>query len=491
MKKIVLIYPNKFFLEFIQAYLYKFNYLIEIAGDGISGYNKAVKFSPDLLIVNKVLPSIELDGFFVKKKIVPSLKNTPLFLIGDFSPKEILHYKDNNVEGFISTPINPQILLERLNVFFKVRSTYSEKLQTPMLFDLHAKNNIVIIQIEGNFDVANLEILNYKIRVYFNKKKIYFPKIFLIFPSLYPETITKEYIDVLFGFLKFPEFKFLDRNIKILTNNNIMINLLKTTETYSKFDRVSSYFDGMQLLNTDFDKHKEIPVEYLKPGCSYIFDLLDDEGDVRIPALSVVTADMIYYLLKTNVTKLRYYSDNSIDEITNNQNDTKIRNVTDTESKQFDFILGDAEAIESEHMSITLLNDKIKLFLNKLKGLQILVITKNEKEKTLIKTALADYVKVDYFDPDDDLLKLLENEKYILIFIDHALENQKALQLLTDIRSIATRRRTTVIIIAKALNKIELNKYKSAGTDFALLSPFSNIKLLNQVYESIIIDRRN
>jgi CheY-like chemotaxis protein len=123
--------------------------------------------------------------------------------------------------------------------------------------------------------------------------------------------------------------------------------------------------------------------------------------------------------------------------------------------------------------------------------MQSLVVSNNEKERNMIKTVLNDYVKVDFFDPQDDIIKKLEKEKYILVFIDHELENQNAIRLLSSIRSVATRRRTTVIILAKSLNKVELSKYKMSGTDFALLSPFTNIKILNQVYESIILDRRN
>jgi DNA-binding response OmpR family regulator len=97
---------------------------------------------------------------------------------------------------------------------------------------------------------------------------------------------------------------------------------------------------------------------------------------------------------------------------------------------------------------------------------------------------------IDYLNSDEDIIKILEEKKYVLVFLDHTLEEPTALSLLSDIRKIASRRKISVIIISRAMNKTELNKYKSNGTDYVLLSPFSSIKLLNRIFNSIILDRR-
>jgi DNA-binding response OmpR family regulator len=486
MKKICFIYPNKYFLDFIKAYLYQYNYYVDISHDGISGYNQAVQGVPDLLIINKELPSIDLDGFFIKKKVTPAIKNIPLFLIGDFNPAEVVHYKNCLVESFLSYPINPQALVERLNSYFKYGSVNDHK-KTPMLYDMHAKGNILVIQIEGNFEPGKLEILNYRMRMFFNQKKISKPKIFFIFPSLYPETITNENLEILFGITRYKEFKVLDSNIKILTNNKVLTNLLKNNELYSKFDRVSDYYDGMQLLNTDFDKHKTIPVEFLKVGTGYIFDLYDDEGDVRIPALSKVTEDMKTYFLNSGVKNLTYYSNTELTEASNNGDENK----TDYSTlKQFDLIMSSAENVSPETDDLSIVNEKIHLFLNKLKGFCILVVSNSVHDKEMIKKTLEDYMTVDFINQDENVIKKLDEKKYILSFLDHTLENPKATEILSQIRSVASRRKISVIIVAKSMNKLELNKYKTFGTDYVLLSPFSESKLQHRIFNSIIMDRK-
>lgn len=486
MNKIVFIYPNRYFLDFIKSFLHQYNYLVHVSHDGISGYNQAIQSIPDLLIVNKELPSIDLQGFFVKKKVTPVIKNIPIFLIGDFNPNEVVNYKNQMVESFLSFPINPQALLDRLNVFFRIRNTDS-KILTPMLFDMHAKGNILVIQIEGNFDPGKLEIINYRIRTFFHQKQISKPKILYIFPSLYPESITPENLEILFGLLKYEEFKIIEKNIKILTNNKVLIDLIQSHAVYSKFDRVSNYYDGMQLLNTDFDKHKTIPVEYLKIGSSYIFDLYDDEGDVRIPALSKISTEMKDYFFKIGLNNLSYYANSDLVEANGEPPPEKMDYST---LKQFDMIMSDAENISPETDDLIFINEKMHLFLNKLRGHGVLVASNNSHDKEIIKKSLDYYMDIDFFSPGDDILAKLEEKKYIVAFLDHTLSEPSANDLLVKIRSVASRRRLTVIIVTKSMNKTELAKYKSSGTDFVLLSPFSPTKLQHRIFNSIILNRK-
>jgi len=408
-------------------------------------------------------------------------------LIGDFASDEILGYKSQKVESFIPYPINPQILLERLNSFFKVKD-YSSKKMTPMLFDLNAKGNILVVQIEGNLDPGKLEILNYRIRGFFHQKRVSKPKILFIFPSLYPETLTKENIDVLFRITKFEEFKIEPKNIKILTNKQILLDLINEHEVYSKFDRVPNYYDGMQLLNTDFDKHKEIPVEYLKIGSSYIFDLYDDEGDIRIPLKTKITEEIKTYLLKTGINKLSYYSGTDLIEAT----DSNAGITNDYSSiNQFDMIMSNTDNISPESTELSFVNEKMQLFLNKLKGQNILIVSNNTKDKELIKKTLNTYMDIDSMLPDEEIQNKLDGKKYILVFLDHTLENPTALEMLKKIRLKAGKKEVSVIIIAKNMNKLELARYKTSGTDYVLLAPFSSEKLQYRIFNSIVLDRKS
>ena len=216
MREILIIYHDDFFLDFIKTFLTKKNFIVKVSKNGLEGIKVAKKQDPDLMILDKNMKGIELDGFLIKKRLIPELKEKPVFLIGDFISTELQMFKEENIKAFISVPINPESLLERLCLFFNI-SIPKRNENTPMLIDMHNKGNILIIQIEGNFEEDKLEILNYEIRSFCSKKEIKSPRIFFIIPSLYPESITKENIEILFKFLSYPEMLIPLHHIKILS----------------------------------------------------------------------------------------------------------------------------------------------------------------------------------------------------------------------------------------------------------------------------------
>ena len=140
----------------------------------------------DLLFLDKEMRAIELDGFLIKKRLIPDLRDIPVFLIGNFMSNELQKFREENIKAFVSVPINPESLLERILMFFRMPLPKIKE-TTPMLVDMHCKGNIIIIQIEGNFEPDKLEILNYEIRSVCINKKIISPRILLIIPSISPE----------------------------------------------------------------------------------------------------------------------------------------------------------------------------------------------------------------------------------------------------------------------------------------------------------------
>lgn len=483
MKKILFIYNDKIFLDFIDDFLKQKNFNVTSAANGLEGINIANKTFPDLIILDKQMKGIDLKGFLIKKSISPVLKDVPIFLIGDFISNELKNYKKENIKAFISTPINPGALLERLYLFFSIPQP-KIKNRTPMLVDMHSKNNIIIIQIEGNFEPDKLEILNYEIRSFCRQKKIKIPKIFFIIPSLYPESITKENLDILFKFLEFPELNISSQNVKILSQCSNLLGIVKKNENYKQFEIVNNFIDGIQKLNLDIDNKKIISIDHLKEGGSYIFDLYDKVGMVRIPALTIVTKNMLDYLLKSGEKKLTYYSDTALEEIRNKE----VISSSATHENLIK-IMSEYDTIDDEFDMVKNLNDKMNLFLRKLTNSNILVVSNNKTNNAIISNALISYVNIDFMDTGKPISKV-DMKRYILIFLDMELSNPSSIELLQKIRSQATRRQISVIITSNQMTREILSKLKTNGTDNVLLSPFSASKLLMKIFESVSSDRK-
>jgi len=484
MENILLIYPDKYFNDFLKSFLFKRGYKVETAINGGFALNKLLNFKPDLILSVKEIPNLNLEGFLLKKKVIKEVADAPMYLIGDFSSAELIDFKKMGFKVFISYPINPFSLLERINMQFKKPNPPIND-KTPMLMDINVKGNLLIIQIEANFEDDKLELMNYKIRSYCNYKKIRKPKFFFVIPSLYPESITVENIEILFSFLRYPELEVNYKFIKILTRNEKLIEILSSSELLSQIEIVPDYLYGINVLNIDMDKLKKIPISFLKPGVSCILDLYDDEGMIRIPAYSVITQDMLDYLARSGEKHLTYFSDKPFEEIETN------KNVISTVStfERISNILLEYETMEKYSDFAEIADDKMSLFFRRLKGLNSLILSNNKDDIEVIYNTFEPYMNIESIDYNINLMNYIEEKKCVLIFLDNDLAKPSALEILYSIRSKASRRKITVIIISKRMDKSTLSQYKKYGTDYVIISPFTTSKLLQKAFYFINNDR--
>jgi CheY-like chemotaxis protein len=456
--------------------------------DCVEGFRLAINNIPDLIIVNKEFPNLDAMGFLIKKRTSNKIENIPVFLVGDFSPEELMSFKRENIKAFISFPINPTVLYERIALFLKIENPHVKK-TTPMLMDIHARGKILIVQIEGNLEAEKLEFFNYIVRSYCRKKKITSPKFLFIIPSLYPEGITTENIEKLFKFIQFPEFDIDTKNIKILTQNEKLIAYIKNHSSYSQFEMVKDYIEGMQMLLIDFDREKKIPSNFLKAGSSYIFDLYNKSGQVVIPALTSVTQETIDKITANGDNYLSYYSEVNITDLETSENN--LPKLLTEESELLNFISGEYESVEQKYDYVEIVDEKLNLFFRNLQGHNVLVITPKEEIAELIKDSFEIYFRIQFVPDGRNLVSIIEKTEFILILIDADLPNVSAFEILNKIRQHATRRKTSVIILTSKIDKVSVIRYRDAGTDNIVISPLSTQKMLIKVFESMNADRKS
>ena len=240
---------------------------------------------------------------------------------------------------------------------------------------------------------------------------------------------------------------------------------------------------ALQKLNLDFDNKKEINIEHLKENTSYIFDLYDDTGMVRIPALTKVTRDMLDYFLKIGDRKLTYFSDSKLDEA----DDKKVVSSA-TAQKNFEVMIADYSQLDEEIDILKNLNDKMNLFFRKLKNYKVLVISNNKVNNDIIFKVLSQYSDIKLLENGEELPDIAK-DKYILVFIDMKLDQTDPIELLKKVRSQASKKDTTVIITSDYVSLETLDKLKRNGTDNVLLSPFSTNEVMKKVFHSVSIDR--
>lgn len=476
-------------MDFIKSFLEIKGFEAVTSAYATEGYSVAIREIPDLIIVNKIFKNdINAEGFLIKKRISGKIAKIPIFLTGDFSPEEIVKYKEENVKSFLSIPLNPIAFFERIVLFFELEHIQIKK-QTPMLLDIHVKGNIIITQIEGNLEPEKIELFNYLVRCFCKQKGIKSPKFFFIIPSLYPDNITDKNVEILFKFSTYPELEIKKRSIQILTRNSDFIKALKLVNTLPHYELAENYFSGMSILQIDFDKRKTVPVDFLKLGSMYIFDLYDSQGKKYVPALTNFTQKMLDKINDAGINHLTYFHEKNLVEVKGNPG---LAQSEVNQKKLFEFITQGFEPIETELHAVKLWDEKQTLFFTKMKGQKILVMSNDDKMKNLIQETLGLYFNIFNSISSKGLDESLEETRYSIIFIDTncTFERKSALDILKSIRAYATRRKTSVIILATKIDKTTVVKFKNSGTDNILLYPFSSSKVLNTVFTSVNSDRR-
>ncbi len=485
--KVLVIHPDTLFLDFIKRYLEIKDFLVQSVDNCVEGFTHCITHRPDLVILNKTFPAMGSKGFLIKKSNNTATADIPVFIIGEFGSDEILNLKKMNVVAFMSSPINPVVLVERITLLFDIPPPPFSK-KTPMLLDMHVRGNVIIAQIEGNFEEDRLEEFNYLIRAFCTKNEVLSPKLFLIIPCLYNESITAENVDLLFRFTQYPELEIRDYNIKILTGIPSLLTLLKKKAQYSNYEVVKDFISGFQALQIDFDKKKTVPVDYLKAGCIYIFDLYDNQGSKVVPALTPLTEALLQKIRGKELSSLTYYSDFDFDEIEREVEDLILLQ----DEKQIYSVFGESfEPIRAEVDISKTWDEKLSLFFRRMKGQNILIVSGNKEVYDVILRSLNIYFNIEKKESADDLGELVKQKSYIVIFLDAELSDEQVIALLRQVRASVSRRKTSVIILASKLNKSSVIQFRNAGTDNIIVSPFSTNKILHRVFESVTLDRRS
>ncbi len=518
MALIHLMHPDRFFGAFLSQYLNLQGFETLCTDSNIECFYSINKNKPNLIVLNKESPYLDIEGFLIKKRNTEKIEDIPIFVIGDFSPKEIAHFKTLHVEAFLSKRINPVALTERLRLYFKIPLPAPEK-RTPMLVDIHAKESTLIIQIEANLESDKLLILNFRIRLFLQEKKSRTPRIMFIIPSLYPDMVNKTTVSQLFGFLDFGELKIDPLKIVVLTSNKHFLDTMASLSKLSTIRVVKDYYEGYRSITADFDLETKVALDYIKVGSRYFLDLFDTKNTVRLAAQQTMTEDLLKALKQEGVRYLKYYGKKAASTV----NDTDIiASVEESESQTgtdesgpkddetllellvtsdsdhgfslldtttMDYITSDFVPVSAELFDEQVLNEKQNLFFSKDRGQPLLFVSLNTGLFELVQQALSVYFDIENIQAGANIKPMLDAKRYGIIFIDLSIPQEIVVKILHVIRSHATRRKTTIILMAKTVGKAELMTYKKYGTDHVILHPFTTEKFYNKVYTAVTLDR--
>ncbi len=134
MKKILIVDDDVDVREVITETLSSNGYSVEVAETGEEGWEKFEKFQPDLAILDLVMETFDA-GFILAYKIKKSRPEVPVILATSVNQESEIQFDLNEAKErqwikadmFIDKPINPGILLERVNHILNVSKDNSKQ----------------------------------------------------------------------------------------------------------------------------------------------------------------------------------------------------------------------------------------------------------------------------------------------------------------------------------------------------------------------------
>ncbi|MDR2706788.1 MAG: response regulator [Planctomycetaceae bacterium] len=125
--KILIADDNLANVELLDAFLADFDYQIETAADGAETLEKVASFSPDLVLLDIMMP--KLSGFEVCEQLKsnPKTKGIMILMVTALSELgDIERAVNAGCDDYLSKPVNKFELVKRVENMLKLRSVTSE-----------------------------------------------------------------------------------------------------------------------------------------------------------------------------------------------------------------------------------------------------------------------------------------------------------------------------------------------------------------------------
>ena len=113
-KKILVIDDDPLNVRLIQITLQKKGYDVDFAHDGVSGLEKMMSFSPDLIILDIEMPHMNGYTFMLEVKKIEGALDIPVIVLTAHAQMQAI-FELKGIKDYIVKPIDPEDLIEKID----------------------------------------------------------------------------------------------------------------------------------------------------------------------------------------------------------------------------------------------------------------------------------------------------------------------------------------------------------------------------------------
>jgi DNA-binding response OmpR family regulator len=129
-KKILIVDDEAMNVEFFDLMLSKLGFLVEKAGDGVEALEKMKHFSPDLILMDNIMP--RMSGWELTKELKgdPEYKDISIIMLSAMDDvKDKVEAFELGIEDYITKPFNFSEVLARIRVVLRTRELIDARIE--------------------------------------------------------------------------------------------------------------------------------------------------------------------------------------------------------------------------------------------------------------------------------------------------------------------------------------------------------------------------
>ena len=135
--KVLVVDDEPDIVEILKYNLQKEGYEVATADDGIKAVKAAVKFQPDVILLDIMMPQQDGVETCLQIREIPELKNTfIIFLTARMEEYSEVAAFDVGADDYITKPIKPRALMSRISALFRRESKKEQELSQIKIKDL-------------------------------------------------------------------------------------------------------------------------------------------------------------------------------------------------------------------------------------------------------------------------------------------------------------------------------------------------------------------
>lgn len=133
MRHITLVEDDPKLANLVQSFLQQHGFQVSIIDTGLNAAEQIIEQQPDLLLLDVMLP--ELDGFSICREIRQQYQRPVLFLTAKDNPIDHVMGLEIGADDYIIKPIDPHVLLARINAALRRNQKHSDHSSNKLSFD--------------------------------------------------------------------------------------------------------------------------------------------------------------------------------------------------------------------------------------------------------------------------------------------------------------------------------------------------------------------